>query len=290
MADQLQLLIARGLVVVDSTSATHYLKHIGYYRLSGYALPFQKGGVCVDRHNFRPGSTFESILERYVFDRRLRLVVMDAIERIEIAIRAALSNSIATRHGPHWYQNQALFSQTFDHAKFLDDIKHQIGHEPRHSNRRDVYIEHYYRKYDDPDMPPCWMVFESISFGTISYAYKHLAPTEFKPICGAFGLPHNVLISWLHSVSYIRNICAHHARLWNRECRIKPLAANAYKTDMTPNDRVYAQLVVMQVFLRKIAPENHWARGLSDLLNEHPKIPLRSMGFPSDWLDRPIWK
>ena len=275
---------------MDSASAAHHLEHIGYYRLSGYALPFQKGGNGPDRHNFKPGTTFEGILERYIFDRKLRLVVMDAIERIEIAIRAALSNSIATRHGPHWYQTPALFSPWFDHAKFLDGIKEQIGHEPRNSNRRDVYIEHYYSKYDDPDMPPCWMVFESISFGTISLAYKHLVPSEFKPICGAFGLSHNVLVSWLHSISYVRNICAHHARLWNRECRIKPIAANAYKADLTPNDRVYAQLIVMQILLRKIAPGNHWAQRLMDLLEEHPAIPLRSMGFPPDWKSRPIWR
>jgi abortive infection bacteriophage resistance protein len=274
--------------VADPASAAHHLEHIGYYRLSGYALPFQKGGSGPDRHSFKPGATFESILERYVFDRKLRLVVMDAIERIEIAIRAALTNSIATRHGPHWYQDISLFSHNFNHAKFLDDIKGQIGHE-HHRNRRDVYIEHYYNNYNAPDMPPCWMIFESVSFGMISYAYKHLAPAEFKPICGAFGLPHGVLISWLHSISYVRNICAHHARLWNRECRIKPLAAKAYKADLTPNERVYAQFVVMQILLRKIAPGNHWARRLINLLNEYPTIPLRSMGFPTDWTSRPIW-
>jgi abortive infection bacteriophage resistance protein len=105
LPDQLQLLISRGLTVSDQAEASHYLTYIGYYRLSGYALPFQKGGSGADRHDFKPGTTFTQILERYVFDRRLRLLVMDAVERIEVAIRAALSNAIAPQHGAHWYLN-----------------------------------------------------------------------------------------------------------------------------------------------------------------------------------------
>jgi abortive infection bacteriophage resistance protein len=282
-------MLTRGLTVTDQNAAIHYLRHIGYYRLSGYARPFQKGGTGPDCHHFKPGATFDRILDRYMFDRKLRLVVMDAIELIEIAIRSILSNSVSTRHGPHWYQNASLFNPQFNHGKFIEDIRNQIGHYSHNSNRRDIHIVHYYDKYTSPDMPPCWMIFESVSFGTISIAYKNLIPSEFDPICGTFGLSHGVLTSWLHSISYVRNICAHHGRLWNRECRIKPVVAKAYKAEMTPNDRVYAQLVVMQVLLRKIAPVNYWARGLIDLISAHSQIPLPSMGFPSDWTSRSIW-
>jgi abortive infection bacteriophage resistance protein len=289
LADQLSLLISRGLTMSDPSDATHYLTHIGYYRLSGYALPFQIGGSGADRHNFKPGVTFDDILDRYVFDRKLRLLVMDAIERIEISVRAALSNILAPRHGAHWYMSPRLFSRTFDHARFLDDIKQQIGHAPANKTRRDIYIEHYYQTYSTPDMPPSWMIFESLNFGTVSIAYQHLVPPEFAAVCGSYGLPHPVLISWLHSLNYIRNICAHHARLWNRECRIKPMIAHAFKPELTPNERVYAQLVIMQIMLAKIAPGNHWAQKLRDLLAEHPAIPIVSMGFPTGWHTRRIW-
>ena len=290
LPDQLSLLISRGLVVNDAADATHYLTHIGYYRLSGYALPFQIGGAGASRHNFRPGVTFDQILDRYVFDRKLRLLVMDAVERIEISIRAAMSNTIAARHGAHWYLKPQLFSATFNHVRFLDDIKQQIGHASANNRRRDTYIDHYYQTYSTSDMPPSWMVFESLNFGTISFAYMNLASPEFVSVCGSYGLPHQVLISWLHSLNYIRNICAHHSRLWNRECRIKPMIARAFKADLTPNERVYAQLVVMQIMLAKIAPGNHWAQKLRELLIEHPAIPLVSMGFPPNWQSRPIWR
>jgi abortive infection bacteriophage resistance protein len=286
---QLCLLVSRGLTVDNAADASHYLTHIGYYRLSGYALPFQVGGSGSDRHNFKPGATFDGILDRYIFDRKLRLLVMDAVERIEISIRAALSNTIAARHGAHWYLNPQLFSTTFDHNRFIDDIKQQIGHASTNSKRRDIFIEHYYQTYSTPDMPPSWMVFESVSFGTISFAYMNLAHPEFVSVCGSYGLPHPILISWLHSLNYVRNICAHHGRLWNRDCRIKPMIARASKADVTPNTRVYAQLVVMQILLAKIAPDNHWARKLRDLLAEHPAIPIVSMGFPNDWASRKVW-
>ncbi len=289
LREQFALLVARGLTVDDAEDATHYLTHVGYYRLSGYALPFQIGGAGADRHNFKPGVTFDQVLDRYVFDRKLRLLVMDAVEKIEISVRAMLSNAMAARHGAHWYLNPRLFSPNFNHDRFIGDVRQQIGHAVENSKRRDIYIEHYYQTYSTPDMPPSWMVFESLNFGTVSFAYMNLAHPGFVAVCSSYGLPHPVLISWLHSINYIRNICAHHSRLWNRECRIRPLIARTFKTDLTPNQRVYAQLVVMQIMLAKIAPVNHWAQKLHGLLAEHPTIALTGMGFPADWASRRVW-
>jgi abortive infection bacteriophage resistance protein len=289
VAAQLSLLIERGLAVNDRAAAAHYLTHIGYYRLSGYCLPLQTDGTGPDRHKFRPGVTFDDVLDLYIFDRKLRLLVMDAVERIEVAIRAALSNRIGPAEGAHWYLNPLLFSPGFDHAGYIADLQRDIGHAPENAKRRDIYIQHYYQTYSTPGMPPSWMVFESVSFGAISWTYRNLAPPQFNPICSSFGLPHKVMISWLHSINYIRNICAHHGRLWNRECRIEPFAAKAFKTEFTPNDRVYSQLVVMQVLLSRIAPGTHWSSKLRDLLNEHPAVPRASMGFPADWESRMVW-
>jgi abortive infection bacteriophage resistance protein len=288
--DQLGRLISRGLAISDRAAATHYLHHIGYYRLSGYTRPFLKDPTGLGTPTFKPGSTFEDVLDRYIFDRKLRLLVMDAIERIEVSIRSAFSNAIATRHGSHWYLDKKIFDASLSHISYIDEIKHQIGHDNQNKDRRDIYIQHYYDKYSSPDMPPCWMVFESVSFGIISKTYKHLIHPEFDFICKPLGLNHGVLTSWLHSLSYVRNICAHHARLWNRECRIKPLTAKAYKANLTPNNRVYAQLVVMQILLKNIAPDNNWSLRLEDLLTEHPNVPLLSMGFPVGWSSRPIWQ
>jgi hypothetical protein len=67
------------------------------------------------------------------------------------------------------------------------------------------------------------------------------------------------------------------------------MIARAFKADLTPNERVYVQFVVMQIMLAKIAPGNHWAQKLREMLAEHPAIPIVSMGFPADWASRKIW-
>jgi abortive infection bacteriophage resistance protein len=142
--------MSRGLTFNDSAGAERHLEHIGDYRFSGYAEPFETGGGGPNNRHYRAGTTFEDVLDRYVFDRKLRLVVMDGIERIEIAVRAGVSNSIALAHGPHWYRNPAFFNAPFRHADFITDIQRQIGHDPTQNHKRDIFIKHYYATYNDP--------------------------------------------------------------------------------------------------------------------------------------------
>jgi abortive infection bacteriophage resistance protein len=134
------------------------------------------------------------------------------------------------------------------------------------------------------------MVFEAISFGAVSKVFKNLVPAERKDLCDTFRLSHTVLGSWLHSVNYVSNLCAHHARVWNRICRIKPIRAHEFAEDLTFLDRIYAQLVVVQILLTRSQLINNWGGKLSELLAAHPHIPLPSMGFPVNWKDRAVWK
>jgi abortive infection bacteriophage resistance protein len=291
LSNQLDQLLSRGLVVKDKELALHHLSHIGYYRLSGYARTLQIGGGNPYADNFKCNTTFEEILDIYTFDRKLRLLAMDAIERIEISVRAAWSNTIAVKHGAHWYKKSSLFAEGFSHQKYIEDIKKQIGHDPNDKKRRDTHINHYYQTYNTPDMPPSWMVFESITFGTISVTCKNLNCPEFVEICKSFNLPPYIFKSWLHSISCLRNICAHHGRLWNRDFRVQPIVAKAFKSDLNPNNYLYAQVVIMQVLLGKFEQNNNsWAQELHELLNENQSIQLADMGFPKNWHLRKIWK
>jgi abortive infection bacteriophage resistance protein len=299
LEQQAILLASRGLVFENWGGSFEHLEHIGYYRFTGYLHPFKKGGTGPDHEEFLSNTTFEQVHDRYIFDRKLRMLVLEAVEKIEIAVRASISNSVASRQGPHWFQdrrnfakptwfNQPNFNVTQWHADFISDVKRQIGHDQ--AFRRDVFIKHYYGTYSSPDMPPCWMIFEVISFGSISHCLKFLKHPEYANVCKKFGLSHQILSSWLHSISYIRNICAHHSRLWNRVFTIKPIIPNARRGQFNnSNDRVYAALLVMQILLEKIWATNHWAESLRDLLDAHPAVPLVSMGFPIDWRQRQEW-
>lgn len=285
-------MIERGLTVENEDEAKHYLRQIGYYRLCGYTLPFQKGGEGYARHDFREPVAFATILDRYVFDRKLRLLLLDAIERIEVSFRAALSNSIAQRHTPHWYQDAALFEANYNHAALINELKRQIVHNANTREKkaqRDIHIRHYYDNYYDPNMPPCWMVFETISFGTISRIFGGLYKSETTEVCNPLRVNHDTLSSWMHAISYVRNLCAHHKRVWNKTLTIKPAIGKKHKEKFQGNSKIYGVMVVVQILLDQVAPDNTWAERLSELLNEHPDIPLANMGIPENWRDKPFW-
>jgi abortive infection bacteriophage resistance protein len=290
--DQLAKMIVRGLVVNDADTAKHYLHQIGYYRLCGYTSPFQKGGDGADRHDFRHPVNFNTILDRYVFDRKLRLLLLDAIERIEVSIRASLSNSIAQNNSPHWYLDPALFNAGYNHNAMILEVRNQISHNarsPRQIAKRDIFIRHYYNTYNTPEMPPSWMVFESISFGVISKIFKNLNKSNTKQVCEALNINHETLSSWLHATYYVRNLCAHHHRVWNKTLTIKPAIARRHLDKFESNNKIYGVMVVFQILLEKISPDNTWAERLSELLNEHPRIPLVNMGIPENWREKPFW-
>lgn len=281
---QLALLQSRGLVVGDADYALRRLRHIGFYRLSAYMLPFQNGGTGPQRHYFAPGTTFEQVASLYVFDRKLRLLFMDGIERIEVSVRASLSGSLAVANGPHWYANPALFNG-INHAKYLEEIDKQL------SKSTDVFIDHYYQKYTGgPHWPPSWMMFECMSFGTVSLTVKGIALPHAGQLTTDFGLPQQVLASWLHAMSHVRNLCAHHSRLWNRNFIIRPMAANKYHSEMTPNNKLYAQALVVLVLSRAVIPDFDWATRLAALFDAYPMVDTSRMGFPSDWKARTPWK
>ena len=144
---QITLLKQRGLVVADDDVARHYLRFVGYYRLAGYALPLQVNYNADGSHRFLAGTTFDDVLGLYVFDRKLRLAVMDAVERIEVAVRALLSQTMSELHGPHWFMTAAHFVPSFRHAQFISRVKDDIGHDSARAAMRQTFIKHYYDKY-----------------------------------------------------------------------------------------------------------------------------------------------
>ncbi len=280
---------SRGLLVPDEAKAAHHLRFIGYYRLAGYALPLQVNYNEDGSHRFLDGTTFDDVLDLYVFDRKLRLSVIGVSERIEVAVRAIISQEMSERCDPHWFIDPAHFHHAFGHARFIEVVKKDICHDPAKAGSRQTYIQHYYDKYGEPDLPPSWMVFEALSFGTVSMVFKNLLREHQKPIAKAFGLDGGVLASWIHAISYLRNLAAHHQRLWNRPYTIKPKVAKLYATDLSDPTRFYAQAVIIEVLLKVVAHETGWPARLARLFDEHPNVPIRRLGFPADWRDRPLW-
>lgn len=299
---QLQKWEIRGLLTPDKAQALHSLSHIGYYRLSAYALPFQQPNL--PNKPFQLGTAFEHILNLYIFDRELRPVAMDALERIEVSVRSSLTNHMCVKYGPHWFMDSNHFKTfvpgrsgnavSFNHNKLLDQIDKELGISANASTpsrwHNEVFINHYFTKYTDPYLPPAWMVFELVSLGTLSRVFANLNDVkDRKAVAMPFGVDEHVLVNWLHSLSYLRNLCAHHGRLWNRQIVIKPLIAKKHTAFLKANSRFYAMAVVLWDLLRTIAPHSSWHHRVSELFYHFPQVPSSSMGFPPDWRREPFW-
>jgi abortive infection bacteriophage resistance protein len=223
----------------------------------------------------------------------LRLVVMDAIERIEIALRALLALELSYKYkDPFAYavKTTALPQLSFDaREKFLQSLARET------ENSRELFVRHFFEKYGDAHSQlPIWMATEILTFGELLTLFRGVDTEIQKRIARHFGVQDRVLGSWLLTLNTVRNICAHHGRLWNRELGTNPLIPSkelCWKTPVTiPNKRVFAVLTICRHCLSLIAPQSGWANRLKEVLAEFPSIPLRDMAFPGNWTASPIWQ
>lgn len=286
--DQAQILLDRGMAG-DKAVMVSRLRVVNYYRLSGYWFPFRQ----FPNDSFSPGTTFDYVWYRYVFDRRLRLVVMDAVERVEVCLRTSLSYEHA-----HTFKNPFAYAEDSNalpglsgskRARLLESLKEEMN------SSRERFAEHFRKKYGtDHQWMPIWMATEMMTFGNILTLFRGSPPKIRQSIAASLGVHDNVLDSWLLTLNTIRNICAHHSRLWNRQLGTKPKIPAKderwHKPIEVSNERVFGVLTLLKYCLDRIAPQSKWQKRLEHLLSEFPAIPLASMGIPADWRKCPIWR
>jgi len=295
-SDQIQQLRNRGLIIENEPKALHLLEVISYYRLSGYWYPMLSDK---EKHLFKPNSTFELAYCIYKFDRELRLLILSELEKIEIAIRAKMIYALSHSCGVFWYTNPLNFNNQISYHETIS----KIGAEYERSD--EDFIQSFKNKYSD-SMPPSWMMFEFSSFGILSSLYSNLLPGKGRrDIANYFGLSDSVLESWLHSIVYLRNICAHHSRLWNKEMRIQPIIPRNPRnqfiiqtnylsaesdTPRTINKKAYFILSMIIYMMNVINPKNSVPSKVKRLFEKYPNIDSRAMGFPENWQTEPLWK
>lgn len=284
-AKQIEILRERGMGFHDEEKAKFYLQHLNYYRLGAYWLQFEEDHTT---HKFKAGTTFENVLTLYTFDRELRLLLLDAIERIEVSVRAQWAYRMGHLHGPHSHLDQNLALNRFHWQSNVEDLKKEV------SRADETFIKHLSATYVE-DLPPVWAACEVMSLGLLSRWYANLKPMHTRRlIAGIYQLDESVFTSWLHHLSVIRNICAHHSRLWdrpfNRVSPKAPLSKPAHiVNEFTGQHRLYNTLVILLHFMDTISPDSGWRERLKTLLTAH-QAQLNKMGFPDNWAERPIWQ
>jgi abortive infection bacteriophage resistance protein len=208
---------------------------------------------------------------------------------------------MSVTYGPHWYLEKRLFNTTSKNQKRNykhDELIKSIGFVMKRQHK-EVFLEYYQFKYCDPkDLPPSWMVTEILTIGDLSNIFDKLRERKDQNIIAkAFNIDSEVLRSWFHSISYTRNLCAHHSRLWNRDLRITPTIPNNphllprwIKQPRLLNSRIYFSLVVIEYLLQEVNPESTWHWRLKHLMEKYPKIAKASMGMPDDWFSDEFWR
>ena len=322
--DQLSKLVERGMLISNRAKAQDVLERIGYYRLSGYwfdmrvrDVPFcpldpetgrKPKRVVIERpvlDEFKPGTRFQDAVDLYVFDKKLRLMAMDALERIEIALRVDLSHSLG-KSDRFAYLDANFFHPTFARDISLDSglTRHHewlVKHASLINRSREEFIKHNKTKYGLP--LPIWVACEVWDFGCMSTLFSGLTSEAQDAIAQTYGVEDGrVFASWLRSLNYLRNVCAHHSRLWNRNVVDQPKlpdrgvvpSLDGFQGNEKAGLRArpFLLLCICQHLMTVINPSSTWGARLKILLlNEFPDLrhvglTLHGMGVDEDWEQR----
>jgi len=294
--EQVELLKQRNLTIANEERAENILTYISYNRLSNYWFPLLAEPKADEI--FKDGATFDAAFKLYQFDSDFRTITFHAIEQIEIAIRTQIIYHFSIKYDSgFWYEDSSAFKNYQGYLKLLNKIA------TNSEETKQDFIVRYKEKYEQ-FMPPSWKSFELLTFNSLLGILKNAK--DFKdliPIARSFGLHHSVLISWVDSFVYVRNICAHHGRLWNRKLTKSPKWIKSPKKpwiDRWENEdknvatedkelKIYAIICAIIYCLEFVNPYSKYGNQLITLFEKYPVVDLMHMGFPEDWKDQPLW-
>jgi abortive infection bacteriophage resistance protein len=311
--EQIDQLHRRGVHVPDRAAAAALLREVGYYRLTGYLYPFRtsmrtesaaRTAVTV-LDTYRAGTTFTDAAALLAFDRQLRLLVIEGVERIEVATRTQLAHVLG-RSSPFAHEDATTFNDAFTtrrrdgtaapsaHEEWLDRVRR------RQSDSDEAFVAHFRTKYDG--RMPIWALIEILELGQVSRLYGGLRNDTATEIAEAFHVPTKKLMqSWLATINYVRNVAAHHARLFNRKLVVAPrrpaaeqvpLLAHLSAETAPKQFGVYSALAVMAHILAAVSADDDWPERTAALLRRFPEstaLDLGSMGALPHWLSGDLW-
>jgi len=298
--DQITLLKQRGMLFKDESKAYNLLRKIGYYRLKGYWWDMQSN---TNTHLFQPNVYFENIIERYDFDRRLRIILFDAVEQIEITLRTKMIYHLSIAYGGLWYLNPLLFetkvitqngkTQTA-HLFELDELQKEFN------RSQEIFIKDQRLRYPGQDVD-AWKILEVASMGTLSKLYKNLKNQlpEKSIIANEMGLNSTyTFVGWIESITLIRNIIAHHARLWSRPMVKRPsMQINNPVVEWFDNplqtgqlNKPFAIISCMVYLCNYLNQTDDIKLKIIELIDSFPNVPIYKYGFLNNWRNEPIWR
>lgn len=290
-SDQVRILQSHGLHVPDVAKAELYLSQLNYYRIAAYTLPFEHNHAT---HQVIPGTSFDDVLNLYVFDRELRLLLLDAIERVEVSLRTQMAYHLSHRHNTaHPHLDPTLFQNSARYWAGFRNLEKEVA------KSNEDFIRHLTTKYKEA-LPPIWAVVELMTMGQLSKWFSNIqARQDRRAISQIYGIDEKVMTSFCEHLSLVRNMAAHHARLWNRDITKKMRLPTHGPRDLygslwglPDTDRrsrkLYNTFTMTLHLMNVIAPGHYWKARVKDLIATYA-IDTSKMGFPADWQTRPLW-
>jgi len=259
-------------------------------------------GKPIRTGDFVPSSRFEDIVRLYVFDKKLRLLALDALERIELAVRVDVAHLLG-RRDPMAHENPACLHGGFAkrainrgadkgktaHAVWLERYRKLV-----HRARHEPFLEHHQQKY--AGKLPIWVAIEVWDFGLLSKLFSGMHVTDKNTIAEKYGATDGEAFSqWLRSLNFIRNVCAHHSRLWNISVLEQSPVPDGWSAGIN-NKRPFFYFCLMQRMLQTISPNSCWHRRFKALLAQDfpqtaPKqLSLYEFGLVSGWENWGLWQ
>lgn len=306
--EQIKHLESNGLIVPNKTYALKKLSHINYYRLSAYTISFQYPKNCSKSGIFFENTSFSTIINLYDFDAKLRRLIFGALETIEVYIRTQIAYYHSKEYGAFGYLDKNSFNcSDEDFNELIEDIR-------KESKRSDEkFINHFKENYGTTDLP-LWSVVEILSFGSVSKIFTAMKQSDKIQVCQNLPINHKIFKRWMHSLTILRNICAHHSRAWNRELRVpfaipsnnylfdplRKITKNKFKEEINGeliyenkefdnNNSIFFALSVIKYLFDNIGEEVDFVSEIKKLMATHPNIDLNAMGFIDGWENLDIW-
>lgn len=287
---QAEQLRQRGLQS-DPQALSQRLRATNYYRFTSYLYTFRDQG-----ENYRLGTTLEQVWDLYRFDHGLRLLLLDALETIEVHARTQLAYHFAHAHGAFAYLNPSCLPNFDPSRSDFDSWEHKLREQvsrSRGKKGREDFIVHFDKKYGDTHaMPPVWMMVELMDFGSVLSFYRGVSTDIRRELAATLGVSHQVTLNWLLVLNSVRNRCAHHARLWNWTLGYPvtiPERDPRWDSYRRSGRRLAAILHVCRFWLAKADAGHSWHQSVSDHFAKHPHIDLSAMGLKPDWQQQPLW-
>lgn len=317
--DQIDKLASRGVDIHERDSCEQLLRAVGYYRVTGYLYPFRESEVYVDENErprvhvlnrYRPGTSIRDALALIDFDRQLRMLVLDGIERIEVSLRMQVG-FVLGRKSAFAHLDPTTFVAAFTEGRTDSDAggpvpsKHQEWIDrirERQDSSDEAFVTHFREKYDN--QMPIWALTEIMEMGHLGRLYGGLSNSLATEIADAYGTPSKkVMSSWIASLNYVRNVSAHHARLFNRKLVAAPSRPSQGKVPVLDHLRdessskqvfgLYNALAVMAYLLGSIEPDSRWPARIVGLIESFPASPsltVESIGVPARWTELELWR